>query len=156
MTSPSECTVVTDVMPTWRLLWTQRLRWQRGALENLGTYGLTLATLRYWVQQLGISYGVIAFSAYVLLMTWMLISSDNWIWYPFWLGVGGLFVLERVVTVWNGGWAARFLAALLFPELGYAMFLNAVYVRGIFDMTAGRRAQWGGRHVLLPEYERVG
>lgn len=144
MISPPECTVVTEVMPSWRTLWNQRLRWQRGALENLGTYGLTLATLRYWTQQLGISYGVIAFATYFLLIIVMLLSSDTWIWYPFWLGVGGLFVMERVVTVWRGGWSARWLAALLFPELCYAMFLNAVYVRGILDIAFGRRAQWGG------------
>jgi len=155
MMSPPECTVVTEVMPTWRSLWTQRLRWQRGALENLGTYGLTLSTLRYWTQQLGISYGVIAFAAYFLLMVLMLISSDNWIWYPFWLGVGGLFVVERVITVWRGGWRARCLAATLFPELAYAMFLNVVYVRGIFEITVGRRAQWGG-HAPLEEDQIAG
>lgn len=38
MVSPPECTVV-EVMPTWQALWHQRLRWQRGALENLGAYG---------------------------------------------------------------------------------------------------------------------
>jgi cellulose synthase/poly-beta-1,6-N-acetylglucosamine synthase-like glycosyltransferase len=144
MISPPQCTVITEVMPTWRTLWNQRLRWQRGALENLGTYGLTLATLRYWTQQLGISYGVIAFAAYFLLIAAMAISADNWIWYPFWLGVGGLFVMERVVTVWKGGWRARILAALLLPELCYAMFLNAVYVRGVIDIAFGKRAQWGG------------
>ncbi len=144
MVSPSECTVVTEVMPTWRTLWRQRLRWQRGALENLGTYGLTLPTMRYWTQQLGISYGVIAFGAYFLLIVLMVVSFDNWIWYPFWLGVGGLFVMERVVTVWRGGWQARLLAVLLLPELCYAMFLNAVYVRGVVDIAFGKRAQWGG------------
>ncbi len=60
MVSPRECPVVTELMPTWRTLWGQRLRWQRGALENLGAYGLTRQTFRYWAQQLGIGYGVIA------------------------------------------------------------------------------------------------
>ncbi|WP_278255311.1 glycosyltransferase [Nocardioides convexus] len=49
--SPSDCTVVTEVMPTWRALWAQRLRWQRGALENLGEYGMRPATFRYWAQR---------------------------------------------------------------------------------------------------------
>jgi biofilm PGA synthesis N-glycosyltransferase PgaC len=60
MISPPDCTVVTEVMPSWRALWAQRLRWQRGALENLGAYGLRPSTFRYWAQQLGIGYGVIA------------------------------------------------------------------------------------------------
>ena len=65
MISPAECTVVTEVMPTWRALWAQRLRWQRGALENLGAYGVTAQTVRYWAQQLGIGYGVIALGCYL-------------------------------------------------------------------------------------------
>ncbi len=144
MVSPEQCTVVTEVMPTWRTLWTQRLRWQRGALENLGTYGITLSTLRYWTQQLGIGYGAFAFAAYFSLMQVMIFGPSDWVWYPFWLGVGGVFVAERVITVWRGGWRARILALTLFPELAYAMFLNAVYVKGVFDMALGRRALWGG------------
>src|SRR5690606_36391411 len=62
--SPTRCTVVTELMPSWRMLWAQRLRWQRGALENLGAYGLTPQTLRYWSQQIGIGYGVLALFAY--------------------------------------------------------------------------------------------
>ena len=53
MASPDGCRVVTELMPTWRNLWTQRLRWQRGALENLGAYGPAPTVLRYWAQQLG-------------------------------------------------------------------------------------------------------
>ncbi len=75
--SPSECTVVTELMPTWRTLWNQRLRWQRGALENLGAYGITPQTVRYWAQQLGIGYGVIALSP-----TWRCCWSWHWRWTP--------------------------------------------------------------------------
>lgn len=121
-------------MPTWRALWSQRLRWQRGAVDNLGAYGLRPQTLRYWAQQLGIGYGVIALTAYLSLLALMALSMDRWVWFPFWLGVGWLFMVERVVTAWRGGWRARLLAATLLPELGYAMFLNVVYVKGIIDM----------------------
>ena len=44
LTSPPQCRVVTEVMPTWRDLRRQRNRWQRGALENIGAYGLTRTT----------------------------------------------------------------------------------------------------------------
>ncbi|MFF2032137.1 glycosyltransferase [Arthrobacter sp. NPDC058192] len=145
MISPPPCTVVTELMPTWSTLWAQRLRWQRGALENIGAYGVTSQTLRYWVQQLGIGYGVIALSAYLLLIFLMVFSLDAWIWFPFWLGLGGVFMIERVVTVWKGGWRARLLAATLFPELFFDMFLNIVYVKGIIDISLGRTAKW--KHV---------
>lgn len=144
LTSPNACSVVTEVMPTWRTLWTQRLRWQRGALENLAQYGLTRQTFRYWTQQVGIGYGVFAFAAYLALMLLMLLNVDHLIWYPFWIAVGLLFVVERVASVWRGGWRAQLLAFLLVPELVYALFLNAVYVKGIFDIALARRAEWGG------------
>lgn len=143
--SPRECTVVTELMPTWSTLWAQRLRWQRGALENIGAYGVTSQTFRYWAQQLGIGYGVIALSTYLSLVLITLLALDEWIWFPFWLGLGILFTIERVMTVWRGGWRARILAATLFPELIFDMVLNLVYVKGIIDISLGRRAHW--RHL---------
>ncbi len=142
MTSPAQCTVVTEVMPTWRAIWHQRLRWQRGALENLGAYGLTPQTSRYWVQQFGIGYGSVALLSYYAAIFTMAMSLDDWVWFPFWLGVGGIFMLERVVTAWRGGWRARLVAATLFPELVYATFLNVVFLKGVVDILVGRQAQW--------------
>ena len=148
MISPAECTVVTEVMPTWRALWAQRLRWQRGALENLAAYGLRPSTFRYWAQQLGIGYGVIALGSYLALILLMLVATDTWVWFPFWIGIGVVFTIERVVTVWRGGWRARLLGLSLFPELFYAMFLNVVYVKGVWDLSLARQATW--KHVVQP------
>jgi biofilm PGA synthesis N-glycosyltransferase PgaC len=146
MASPPGCTVVTELMQTWRALWAQRLRWQRGAVENLGDYGLRPAVMRYWAQQLGIGYGVIAIVGYLLLIVVMLLALDQWVWFPFWVAVGALFVLERVVTVWQGGWRARILALTLFPELAYSLVLNAVFVKGVLDIAGRRQASW--KHVV--------
>ena len=51
-------------------------------------------------------------------------------------------MLERVVTVWKGGWRARLLAATLFPELFFAVFLNASFVKGTVDIYLRRQAGW--------------
>ncbi|WP_445155320.1 glycosyltransferase family 2 protein [Arthrobacter sp. Hor0625] len=142
MISPAQCTVVTELMPGWRMLWAQRLRWQRGALENIGAYGVTPQTMRYWAQQFGIGYGVIALGSYLLLIFLMVFALDTWIWFPFWLGLGALFMVERVATVWQGGWRARLLAVTLFPELFFDMFLNVVYLKGVADISLGRTASW--------------
>ena len=152
MVSPAECTVVTELMPTWATLGAQRLRWQRGALENLGAYGLTPQTFRYWAQQLGIGYGVIALSSYLLLIILTVLSLDHWIWFPFWVGIGALFALERVVTVWKGGPQARLLALTLFPELIFDMYLNIIFVKGILDIALGQEADW--KHVTQPSKQR--
>jgi cellulose synthase/poly-beta-1,6-N-acetylglucosamine synthase-like glycosyltransferase len=151
MASPNGCRVVTELMPTWRNLWTQRLRWQRGALENLGAYGPAPTVLRYWAQQLGIGYSVIALSSFWLLIIVSALATDQWVWFPFWLGVGSLFVVDRVVSAWSGGWKARLLAVLLVPELLYDMYLDVVYLKGIFDITFARNANWGHvAHVAQP------
>lgn len=143
LTSPPECTVVTELMPTWRNLWAQRMRWQRGALENIGAYGITPATIRYWSQQMAIGYGVIALGSYLILMTLLALSPTPWVWVPFWLVVGAVFAVERTVTVWPQGWRARLLAVLLIPELLYDMYLNVVFVVGVVRLTARRQAHWG-------------
>lgn len=144
--SPPESTVVTELMPTWRALWAQRLRWQRGALENIGAYGLTPQTFRYWAQQFGIGYGAVALMSFFALITITLLAVDQWIWYPFWLGIGSVFVVERVVTAWHGGWRARSLAVTVLPELAFDMFLNVVYLKAIVDITLARRTTWS--HVV--------
>jgi biofilm PGA synthesis N-glycosyltransferase PgaC len=142
MVSPKECRVVTELMPRWSHLWNQRLRWQRGALENLGAYGFRPILVRYWAQQLGIGYSVIALSAFWTLLAITILATPEWVWFPFWIGIGLVFVVDRVVSVWRGGWKARILAAALLPELAYDMFLDVVYVKGILDITFARRADW--------------
>jgi len=148
MRSPRGCSVVTELMPTWRNLWRQRLRWQRGALENVAAYGITTATARYWAQQVGIAYGAVALYSYLFLMTVTLLAADQLVLFVFWCLLGLVFVAERTITVWEGGWRARLLAALILPELLYAAFQQAVFVRGLFDILVARRASWG--HVQHP------
>ena len=77
MTSPPQCRVTTEVMTRWRDLWRQRLRWHRGALENIGAYGPTRATAMYWTQQTALAYGVVALWSYLLLMTITLLAADS-------------------------------------------------------------------------------
>lgn len=143
MTSPPECYVVTEIMPTWRNLWMQRQRWQRGALENLSAYGFTLATLRYWGQQVGIGYGTVALNSALLLMLMTFFAVDTWIWFPFWTVIGLVFLVERVMTVWRAGWPARALAAALIPELMYDVFLQVVFINSLWRISTNRTAKWG-------------
>lgn len=147
LTSPRECAVVTEIMPTWRDLWKQRMRWQRGALENLRHYGLSRVTLRYWGQQLGIGLGVLAFQAYLLLTVLVLTAGSGPRFSWFWTAVGLVFLLERVVTVARGGWRAQLLALPLVPELLYDLFIQAVFVRSLLDVLRRREATW---HHIAP------
>jgi len=142
MTSPRAAQVTTELMPTWRALWRQRLRWQRGALENIGAYGLTRATALYWGQQLTLAYSVIALNAFLLLSLITLLAADEFAPSRFWTVVGVIFVVERLVTVWAAGWKARALAAPIFLELGYALFLQACFVASLGQVFTRKEAGW--------------
>lgn len=143
MISPKECMVETELMPTFVMLWRQRLRWQRGAMENIATYGITSTTARYWSQQLGLAYSVFALWSYFLLIFLQVVSADLWIWYPFWLIMALIFIAEKVWTVRKGGWKGMLLAAFLIPELLYDTYLDIIFVKGVFDMIFHREAKWG-------------
>ena len=118
------------------------MRWQRGALENIGAYGLTRATLRYWLQQIAIGYGTIALNAYFLLLLITLLAADSFQFVWLWFGIGLIFVVERVVTVWAVGWRGRAIALPLVIELAYDLVQQAVYVKSLFDIATGRAAGW--------------
>lgn len=143
MTSPSDCVVETEIMPNWKALWVQRKRWQRGALENLGSYGVTTATIRYWGQQCGIAYGVIALVTAYLLVVLSALAVTSWQWYPFWVVITVIYGVERTVTVAGGGWRAMATAAPLVLEIAYAFFLQAVFVSSLVDIAQRRRQRWG-------------
>jgi poly-beta-1,6-N-acetyl-D-glucosamine synthase len=148
--SPRGCRVRTELMPTWGDLWRQRQRWQRGALENIGMYGISSATARYWTQQFALGYGAIAVAAYLALAALSYIAFGLFIVVIWWLLVGALFAVERTVTVWPGGWRARLLAAPLLIELGYAVFLQLVYVKSMLDIALGRSKHWNAAVVAAP------
>lgn len=143
MSSPSECMVETELMPDLKSLWRQRLRWQRGAMENIATYGITSTTARYWSQQLGLAYSVFALWTYFLLIFLQIVSSDNWVWYPFWIITAAVFIAEKVWTVRKADWKAKLLAATLVIELLYDTFLGLIFVKGVIDMALKRQAHWG-------------
>ena len=52
--SPKNATMSTEAMLTWTALARQRLRWKRGAFEDLLSFGLTRHTLKGWGLQLGL------------------------------------------------------------------------------------------------------
>ena len=89
-----------------------------------------------------LAYGVVALWSYLLLMTITLLAADSVRWSPFWVTIGIIFVVERVVTAWAGGWRARLLAAPIFLELAYALFLQICFVTSIVQIATGRKAGW--------------
>lgn len=140
--SPAGCTVTTEVMTSLPKLWNQRIRWQRGALENLRSYGLTRTTAKYFGQQIMMGAGAIAFALYLCLTAWQLTLFGSLAFSPFWTAIGAIFIVEKVVSVWRAGWRSRLLAALLVVELAYDLFQHAVYARALIDLVLRREERW--------------
>ena len=145
MVSPRECTVVTELMPSSRTLWAPapavaargagepgRLRGDAADLPLLGPAD---------------GHRVRRHRAVVVHAD---DAADGARARP--LGVVPVlarprrsFMAERIVTVWPAGWRGRLLAIPLLPELFYDLFLDAVYVKGVLDISIGRTATW--KHV---------
>lgn len=124
--SPPECTLVTEVMPDWKSLCHQRLRWKRGAIENCFQYGLTRETWRYWGRQLLTAIGVVVTAVYLCSIVLSFVFYGGIHVQLFWLGVTGIFVIERVVTVRYRGWKYMLLAATMY-EMCLDFVLQAVH-----------------------------
>lgn len=152
VTSPDQCEVTTELMPSLTSLWAQRLRWQRGALENLSEYGFGAATARYWCQQWGIAYGSVALATSLLALIAVPVLLDSWTILPFWMLVTAAFSLERGITAWQAGWKGRLLAFSLLPEICYNLFLQACFMRAVMGLPQSRDVEWGHlRPQLVPE-----
>jgi poly-beta-1,6-N-acetyl-D-glucosamine synthase len=140
--SPRECTVGTELMPSAGRLFHQRLRWQRGALENLLVYGLTRTTLPYILRQMMIYMAVafVPFFVTTFAYQWATTRTIPWSW--FWLAVTSFVAFERVWSVKRGGWRAVLLAAAIVPEVLYDLVLHAVYIKSLTDVATHARETW--------------
>lgn len=139
--SPADCSLVTEVMPTWRELWAQRLRWKRGAVENCVQYGWTQVTWPYWGRQAISVVGVAVTLAYLSTVAFALGTGEGLHMQPFWLAVTGVFVIERVVTVRLRGWKYMLAAATMY-ELVIDLFLQVVHAKAYLDAAFNNKKAW--------------
>jgi cellulose synthase/poly-beta-1,6-N-acetylglucosamine synthase-like glycosyltransferase len=139
--SPRGCTLTTEVMPTWRELWNQRLRWKRGAIENCVQYGLTRVTAPYWGRQLVTMLGILVTAAYLLSIIWSLVAFGFLNVQPFWLALTGVFVVERVITLRDRGMVRQMIAATLY-ELPFDLFLQVCHGKAYLDSAMNRERRW--------------
>lgn len=139
--APSDCLLVTDAMVTWPELWKQRLRWKRGAIENCLQYGFTRVTAAYWGRQLLSLVGILVTLAYLGSLIWSLMTLGGVTIHPFWLGVTGIFILERFITLKDKSRTQRMLATTMY-EIPYDIFLQIVQARAYLDVLRRSERKW--------------
>jgi cellulose synthase/poly-beta-1,6-N-acetylglucosamine synthase-like glycosyltransferase len=140
--SPNGCRLTTEVMETWRELYRQRLRWKRGALENLRDYGFTRVTASYWGRQLWTFFGIVVTLVYLLSVVYALALNGSVELHPLWLAVTSIFVVERVVTVRARGPLQMAVASALLVEMPFDIFLQIVHGKAIWDALTNRERRW--------------
>lgn len=140
--APRACALTTEVMGSWGDLFRQRLRWHRGAIENLRLYGWTPVTRSYWGRQVLATLGVIVTAAYLGTIVYSLVSDRTIHLYPLWIGVTVVFVLERAVTVHGRGPLMMLLASVLVIEMAFDVFLQVVHARAIWDTVVNTERKW--------------
>jgi len=136
---------ITEVMPTWRDLYRQRLRWQRGTLGDLTRYGFTSVTAIYWFKQVVIHLGFVTTIACWLIMAVSLRQHIglNLGWT---VGILSITLIERIITVRRAGFWGVVLAIMLLPEFCYDLFRITFFARALYDAALNNDVQWN--HVI--------
>ena len=140
--APAGCAMTTEVMTSWGDLYRQRLRWKRGAIENLFDYGLNRITVRYWARQLWSFLGLLVTTVYLLSIVLSVLDYHALTLHPFWLGVTVLFAAERVVSVRSRGAGQMLLSGLLVVEMPYDIYLQATHAKALLDVITRRKGSW--------------
>jgi cellulose synthase/poly-beta-1,6-N-acetylglucosamine synthase-like glycosyltransferase len=130
--APRNCVAHTDLMPTARMLWTQRLRWYRGAFESLREHGFR--------KHIRSDIGWLAFSLWAAASRWLfLIALTVLLFTPGQMTFSALLLplfavasVLRMVQVRALGWKYVFLAGVMVEELYNAFFLEAVLWRSAY------------------------
>lgn len=142
---PRGCHSRTEVMPTMRAWFTQRLRWQFGTLESLLAYGFNRVTWGWkgWTRQ-----GLFHLRFLGQFLLWFVLAhslmTSGASFPPFILACLAVVYAERLVSVWRVGWRGRLLAALLVPEFLYGVSEGSYLVAAVWK-TARRKplTDWG-------------
>lgn len=138
--APAQCTLETEVMTTWGALAQQRLRWKRGALENLLDYGWTPVTRDYWGRQAMSLLGVVATLLYLASLLYG--AATGITLHPLWVAVTAIFAVERVVTVRARGIRQMALGATVIVEMVFDVFLQLVQARAFWQTIKSSERSW--------------
>jgi len=140
--APRECTLTTEIMETWGDLARQRLRWKRGAIENLTHFGLTRVTLEHWARQIWSLIGIFVVATYLATLLWSFLAVHDLHIQPLWIAVCCVFVVERALTVKKRGWKQVIVASLLVVEMPFELFLQVVHLQAWWQVLLRTEPAW--------------
>lgn len=138
--APAEAVMTTEVMLTWGALAKQRIRWKRGAIEDLLIFGLSHRTAKHWGLQAVSVLGILATLAYfgILMVSPWLGFHLHWLFLYF----TGVYAIERAVTVRERGWKVSLLSMTVLGEWLFDVFLQMTQVRAIYNCARRSEKAW--------------
>lgn len=136
-----DCRVVTDIMPTWSDWRTQRLRWQRGTLETLMTYGFVAHTRKAWLVQAWTYFRSLV--PLLMLAAWSYaVAFEELSLQLIWLAILPVFVLDQLLASWTSGRRGRRYAAVLLPMMVYDLAQSVVNWQALSKALHGAETEW--------------
>jgi cellulose synthase/poly-beta-1,6-N-acetylglucosamine synthase-like glycosyltransferase len=135
------CETITEVMPTLKHLYRQRLRWQTGTLLDLHAYGVSKVTGIYWLKQLGMYANICG-----TIVCWAVIIGSlvqHLAVSVVWTAIIVLVTLAaRTWTVRRAGIGGIVLSLLVLPEYGYDLFRMGVFIKSLFTAMGDGDVSW--------------
>ena len=138
--APPDCRVHTDVMPTVRELRAQRVRWQRGTLEELRRYGATCVTNPDIARQGLLGAALLSRFAFVAMIAATLSLAGELSVQWEWTALTAVVAVERAISVRELGWRYALTAVLVVPEELYGLLREAFFVKSAW--LALQRGAW--------------
>lgn len=136
-----DCTVITDVMATWKDWSIQRVRWQRGTLDTLSMYGWVPHTRKAWMVQ-GWTYFRSTIPLLMLLFWAYALAFETVTFQPFWTAVMPIFMIDQLVASWKAGWRGRLYALVILPMWLYDLAQSFVYWQALLRSLRRSEAVW--------------
>jgi cellulose synthase/poly-beta-1,6-N-acetylglucosamine synthase-like glycosyltransferase len=142
--SPGHLVTYTDIMATPKMLWSQRLRWQRGTLETLRLYGFNRITAPLYVNQMATYLVALATPFMGLLWTLSLTVLHRAPSFALWtLVLLPLTALESVIATWRlRSWKARLAAAAILPLWLYDQYRVVIYWHAAIKLLKREEFKW--------------
>ena len=135
--------IETAVKPTWRTLFVQRRRWDRGINESLFDYGVTPATRIIWLKRVTYALFVPISFLVFFVIAWRITVGAGFTYNSFWILITFIMMFQRGYTVVRiRGWWNGLLAGLLIFELPYDTFLQCCFLRALWDQATSHSKIW--------------
>jgi len=111
-------------------------------VENLIQYGLTRITLEHWARQIVTMLGTVVTLLYLSTLFWAVAVEHALHFYPIWVGLTVIFMVERVISVRRRGLRMSMLAAILIVEMPLDLFLQAVHLKAYWQTIIKAQRSW--------------